>query len=853
MLLAVHSLLIAQKQPLTYFLPDISYDASIPTPEKVLGYQVGEWHVSHDQLLNYFRTLAAASDRIKLVETGRTYENRPLINLIITSKANHDNLASIQSQHIALSDPEKSGSLDISKMPAVLYQGFSIHGNEASGANGALLVAYYLAAGQSPHLEKLLSETVIIFDPCLNPDGLHRFSTWVNMHKNVNLTDDSADREYSEAWPGGRTNHYWFDLNRDWLVTIHPESQARIRTFHAWKPNVLTDHHEMGSNSTFFFMPGIQSRINPITPKKNQELTARLGEYHAKALDKIGSLYFTEEGFDDFYFGKGSTFPDANACIGILFEQASSRGHLQATENGLLSFAFTIRNQVTTALSTQEGVLSLRTELLEFQRDFYKNAIKDAKADDRKAFIVGEKYDHARLATFIDMLKRQQIKVYELSKKVTLNGKDFEPGSACIIPLEQTQNKLIHAFFQRDVTFEDSIFYDVSAWTMPLAFNLQYETLNAKSYSSSLLGQEISTTKLKNGQVMAVASDYAFAFEWDEYYAPAALYHLLKNGVMAKVATKPFTGILKNGEKEFTYGTIVIQHQNQSKSAAEIFDLLKEAALIGHINVYGLTTGLTPVGIDLGSGNMEVVRQPKIALIVGEGSSSNDIGELWHLLDTRYNIPVTKVEASNLSSSNIDRFNVIIMASGNYNRLNAETLKTWLNAGGVLIGTETAVRWLADRQLANVEFKKPKENPSTGVRPYASSQEDRGALSLAGSIFETEIDLTHPLGYGFRNKRLPMFRTSGDFLEPAQNVYAMPSYYTSKPLMAGYAHPTHMSLAGGSASIIVSGVGSGKVISMSDNPNFRAFWYGNNKLLANAVFFGNTISGMTVERPRKKE
>ena len=219
---------------------------------------------------------------------------------------------------------------------------------------------------------------------------MQRFSTWANQHKSKNLVTDPNNREFNEVWPGGRFNHYWFDLNRDWLPAVHVESQNRLKWFHRWKPNILTDHHEQGSNATFFFQPGVPSRVNPLTPAKNQELTEKLGKFHAAFLDRIGSLYFTKENYDDFYYGKGSTYPDINGAIGILFEQASSRGHAQETANGILRFPFTIKNQFTTTLSTLEGAKALRKEFLTYQRDFYKNALTEAAAAPVKAYVFGE-------------------------------------------------------------------------------------------------------------------------------------------------------------------------------------------------------------------------------------------------------------------------------------------------------------------------------------------------------------------------------------------------------------------------------------------------------------------------------
>ena len=403
-------------QDLKYYLPDsVIYNPSIPKPKDIIYHEVGEWHVTHDRLANYMKAIAtAAPERVKLETMGFTYEQRPQVLLIITSPKNHQRLEDIRQQHIQLTDPARSASLNIDDMPIVVWIGHSIHGNEPSGANASLISAYYLAAAQGKQIDELLDNVVILFDPSFNPDGLQRFSTWANQHKSKNLVSDPNSREFNEVWPSGRFNHYWFDLNRDWLPAVHVESQNRLKWFHQWKPNILTDHHEQGSNATFFFQPGVPSRVNPLTPDKNQELTAKLGKFHAAFLDRIGSLYFTKENYDDFYYGKGSTYPDINGAIGILFEQASSRGHLQETANGLLSFPFTIKNQFTAALSTLEGAKALRKEFLQWQRDFYKTAMTESANASVKAYVFGDDNDKAKTAKFIEMLLRHQIEVYGL-------------------------------------------------------------------------------------------------------------------------------------------------------------------------------------------------------------------------------------------------------------------------------------------------------------------------------------------------------------------------------------------------------------------------------------------------------
>ena len=270
---------------LDYYLPqNITYDDNIPKPADIIGHEVGEWHVTHDKLMFYMQTLAEKSNRISIENRGSTFEGRPILLLTITSPKNHNNLEQIRAEHIALTENGNT-SASIENMPIIVYQGFSIHGNEPSGANAGLAYAYYLAAAQGPEIDELLDNLVILMDPSYNPDGLQRFAYWANTNKSINLNPDNNEREYHEVWPGGRTNHYWFDMNRDWLPVQLPESRARIETYHKWLPNILTDHHEMVTNSTFFFQPGEPTRVHPLTPAMNQELTAQIGSYHAKALD----------------------------------------------------------------------------------------------------------------------------------------------------------------------------------------------------------------------------------------------------------------------------------------------------------------------------------------------------------------------------------------------------------------------------------------------------------------------------------------------------------------------------------------------------------------------------------------
>ncbi len=843
--LLMNVIIHAQGIPLSYYLPEVSYDKSIPTPTSFFGFQIGEQHVSHDMQYMYMRALADASPRITLTEYARTHELRPLVYLTITSERNHGRLEEIRQQHLRLSDPEQNIKPS-DQQPIVIYQGYSIHGNEPSGGNAAVLMAYYLAAAQTPELEAMLDNMVILLDPCLNPDGFHRFANWVNMHRNKNLTANPNDREFTESWPRGRSNHYWFDLNRDWLPVQHPESRGRIGVFHHWKPNVLTDHHEMGTNATYFFMPGAPTRANPINPKRNQELTAKIGNYHAQELNKIGSLYYTKEGFDDFYAGKGSTYPDFNACIGILFEQASSRGHVQESQNGLLTFAATIRNQVATSFSTQKAALEMRKELLEYQREFYQSAKAEAKADNRRAFVFGDNHDAARIYHFLDILHTHQIAVHELKKAVTIENKRFEPNTAYVVPLEQQQYRLIRAIFETQTTFEDSIFYDISTWTMPLAFNLTYAAVG--SDFNGLLGVRIGKPALSTTEA-PVYSDYAYLLNWNDYYAPKVLNALLNAGLRAKVANLPF----RNDGRNFSAGTVMIPAQNQSLPPRQIHQLIVDLAPKSAVNVYAVNTGLSDSGIDLGSNNFNAINRQEVLMLVGGGVSSLSAGEIWFQLDQRYDIVLTKVETTTFNRIDLNRYTTIILPDGNYNDLSSgaiEKLKQWLAAGGNLITVGNAVNWVAGQRLANISFKSSAGNTTDKKNqqlPYADLGNNVGGAVLGGAIFQAKADLTHPILFGYQQPMIPVFRTGIDFMSIGKNPYATPLAYTEKPLLSGYINAKNLQDASNGASIVVSNSGRGQVICFADNPVFRGFWFGGNKMLANAIFFGSAIDRRSME------
>ena len=841
-ILIVSLVSFSQDRPvLEYYMPaGADFDSSIPAPGS-FGHEVGEWHVTHDKLVGYMKLLESLSGRAVWEEYGRSWEGRPLGQLIITSEKNMARLEEIRLEHLKLSDPSVSKGIRTADMPLVIKLGYGVHGNESSAPNASLLIAYYLVAGQGPQVEEILDKCVILIDPSLNPDGLQRHSTWVNMHRGVTLSTDPSGREFNEAWPGGRTNHYWFDLNRDYLMLQHPESVGRVEAFHRWMPNINTDHHEMGANSTFFFQPGVQTRNNPVIPPDNQELTAGIGNYHARYLDSIGSLYYTEESYDDYYLGKGSSYPDAHGSVGILFEQAGTKGHLREVPGGVLSFPFAIRNQFNVSLSSIEAGLDMRVKLLDMQREFYLSAVREAEAAPVKGYLFCAGDDRGASARFIENLLRHKIEVYRCSRSLTKNGISYVPGDSYFVPARQKEYRFVRSLFETVKTFADTVFYDISTWVMPMAFNLSYTPLTGAE-AAGMTGERITVAPFPEGSLTGNGKDYAWLFEWSDTYAPKALYMIQSAGLTARVATGPFTAVMTDGNKrDFSYGTIMIHQGENARPAGEIREILKKAAGECGITIHGVSTGLTPSGIDLGSGGFTVLTKPSVMLVVEDGTPADDAGEIWHLLDVRYSMPVTLITPSRLSSAGLSKYNVIIFAGNpSLSSYATDRLREWNRSGGTLIGYRGGNRWLAANDFAEVSYIESATPDKSPERQYAERSVDRAKQTVPGTIFRARIDISHPLCYGYSSPYLPVFKTDASAVKVTGSSYNTPVKYTSDPLLSGYCSKENIERIGNSAVVSVH-QGPGRVISIYDDTNFRAIWYGTSKLFINAVFLGQVL------------
>ena len=818
------SFLLVQGQA-NYFYPNKgSFDASIPTPEQFLGYAIGEQHTRHDRIVAYLKELDRLSDKVSFEIIGETFEHRAQVVAIFSSPENHKNIEQIRLQHLS---NQTNGTNN--KVPLVIHLAYNVHGNEPSSSEAALLTAYYLTASQSEQTQQWLNNMIITLDPVINPDGRDRHTHWANMHKGTPAVADPNDREHNEIWPGGRFNHYWFDLNRDWFLGTFPETRNRINFFHKWRPYVQTDHHEMGTNSTFYFDPGKESSNNPIVPDYlYKNIYPKFGEYFTKATNSIGSMYFTKEAFDKLYPGYGSSYINFYGGAGFLFEQGSSRGHVQETTTIPITFGFTIRNQFTASLATITASLAEKESLIELRKQFYLTAKQQAANSVIKGYSFGDPNDFNRTKAFIDLLLLHKIDIYKVP-----NSTNY------FVPTAQDNYIMVKSIFENQITYKDSTFYDASTWSLIHAYGLPFTEVK----SSMVLAEKINAPLVLNNTPI-VKSNYAYLVNNTDYNIHQFIYALQNEGVFVQTATRTFSTNINGENMNFGYGSIVISVQQQKVDADMLYNIISKASVAANIKVHTVASGFNSSGIDLGSNYVKTLKKPEAAMIIGSGVAASEAGEIWHLLDQRLHMPITKIDILNFSRVRLERYNTLVMVSGAYNFLDknsVDKIKAWVQNGNTLITIKSGADWAIKNGFT--KFKLAVDSSTTkGRLDYDRASDMEGAKALGGSIFSIDLDTTHPIGYGFSKRKVSVYKNNSTFFQNSTNAYSTIAQYTNTPLVGGYLHPNSLKMIKNSPSILVGAEGSGRVILFADEPNFRGTWYGTNKLFLNALFLGNIMT-----------
>ena len=830
---------------LAYFMPEGSqvYNPQIPTPKEVLGFQLGEQHAGWDQVVEYMRTLAQSSDRVTVKETGRTYQHRPFIEVVITSAENQKQIDRLKEEHRQLTDVSKSGSLSIDNMPVIVSLIYSIHGNEASGVNASLAVAYHLAAAQGPEIEELLKQEIVVITPGANPDGINRFASWVNSSRSFTNVSDTHSREFTEPWPSSRTNHYWIDCNRDLLMVQHPEGINNLKGYFDWMPNVVVDQHEQGALRPYYFSPGHPKRTHPYTPQLNQDLTAEVSSYTAKALDRIGTTYYSKEGYDDFYYGKGAAYGDAHGSVCLLYEQGSTRGHLRNTPSGVWTFGWTIRNQAIASCATLEAAKAMRHSLLTYQKEYYERTASEARKEPVQGYVFDTRGSKSVAFHFLENMARHHIEVYQLAKDYKAAGdKAFSKDSAYVIPVAQKYSTMVKAVMEDCLEFTDSTFYDISTWTFPHAFNLKCAPVKSVA---GLMGARIERNDFPQGQLIGGESRVGYVFENREFYAPKVVYELQRKGIRVSASNRPFR--FKNAEGEWTmgYGTYQVLTHNQSLSSEALYATLSELAKVSGVDIYSADSGLMS-DVDFGSPAFKALEQPKVAMLVGRGVGIPESGEIWFLLDKRFQMRPVLIEDPSLTSKDLKEYNVIILANGvpSLTESTVSALKEWTAAGGVLIATGKASTWVSKQGLISLKTKEStleKADTLSIYDSFANKTEAKAGKTIKGVMLNCHLDKTHPLAWGLDQDEIAVIKTNNLIFEKDKNPYVSPLYYTKKPLLSGFLSADNEKLLKEEPAVMVKPYKGGKVIVFSDDMNFRSYFFGTSKLFMNALFYNKCM------------
>ena len=834
----------------------VQYDPAIPKPEDVTGYRLGEIVYPPHMHASYVEALGEVSDRMVVSIIGRSHFGRPIHQVTISSPANLARLDAIKATQRSLLEP--NAPQPPADHPVIMQFTFGVHGSEPSSYDAAPAMLYHLAAAQGPEIETLLQEAVINIVVPINPDGVNRFAQWTNMHHAAAPVADPQSREHYFEWPWGRTNHYYFDLNRQKLLVNQPESRAVVEFTHEWMPNIVGDYHEMGSNSTYMFSPGPVDRRNPLFSDAAVELNRDMNSFVAEQLDGEGALYVTEELFAHFYLGFGSSYPNLMGAVPYLFEQSSTRGLIRETEYGTLRYDDKIGQQARVGLAVIRAGQARRAELQAHLASFYDESRELAASDPVDAYVFSST-DPARLAGFLDMLGVHGIEVRELDRSVEADGRSYEPCEAFIVIANQTHYRIIKGLFGAEIIEDRTEFYDVSGWTQPLAWDIDYSELGGRAFSSNLAGDLVEG--FDAAAPTPERSPYVYVLEWDSYYAPRALYRMLDAGLRARVIPDETTVRTRAGDVQPGRGAIVVPIAGQELDADAIYELMVRAAREDAVTVHAATTGITTRGSDLGGFSLGNVEKPEVLLATGRGVSSNDAGEYWYLLDHEMNIPVSMIDVSEMPRASLERYTHIILPGGQYGSLDEnfrERLDGWVRAGGVLIASESASRWVAEHDLSSAvllgeEDEESEANESGGGEAGADENDETDAdvayedintwdaeVRISGALFETRADVTHPLVFGLRDSMLAVTKIGTDAFAPSDNPFALPVRYAEDdPILAGYTSEENREMLEGAGMMHAERRGSGSVILFADNPVFRAYMKGTSRLVTNAIFFGD--------------
>ena len=812
----------------------------LQSPAAFLGYNIGERFTPHWKIVSYFQHAAAQSPaKMKLEQYGETNEGRPLLLAFLSSPENMRNLDYIRMNNLRLANLAKDKmAADEQNAPAIVWLSFNVHGNEPASSEAALLTLYGLLQPEDVKTAEWLKKTVVIIDPCLNPDGRDRYVNWFNSAVGKKFNADPLAREHREPWPAGRTNHYNFDLNRDWAWQTQVESRQRLKKYLEWMPQVHVDYHEQGINEPYYFAPAAEPLHEVITPWQ-KEFQQTIGTNHAKYFDANHWLYFTKIRFDLFYPSYGDTYPMYNGSIGMTYEQGGIAGGLAVLndENDTLTLGDRARHHYTTALSTIEVAAQHSGRLVKEFRNYFNQAVKTGVGEYKTYVIKSDPRDAQRMDKLMELLDRNGIQYTGGSG--TGRGYNYHTGKEevfnygsndLLVSALQPRSALVKVLFEPQSRLSDSVTYDITAWALPYVYNLKaFASREKLAGSGPVIRQKIVNSSTR----------YGYVLPWSGVRSVKTAGQLMQKGILLRCAETPFT---LDGQS-FDRGSILILQTANKKAGENLWTLVREVADANQVQLYPVSSGMVEKGFDFGSDLVHPLKAPRIVLITGDAISTTAAGGIWSFFEQELDYPLTQVSTNDIQRIDWSKVDVLIMPDGNYRFLNdkaqTDALKEWIRAGGRVVALESAVPQLAKVDIG-MKPRKGEEDKKHGdeydaLKRFENRERDAITGITAGSIYKVELDPTHPLAFGYPGYYYTLKQDDHlyEFLgEGGWNVGVI----KKDNQIAGFVGNRLKEKLKDGLLIGVQGMGNGAVVCLADDVLFRNFWENGKLLFCNALF-----------------
>ena len=814
------------------------------SPAEFLGYELGERFTPHHRVVAYVEHVAAQAAHVEVEQYGLTNEGRPLLLAVVSSAANVARREVIRTNNLKLTGLME-GPPD-GTTPAIVWLSYNVHGNESVSTEAAMATLYDLANTNNARTQAWLENTVVLLDPCINPDGRDRYVHFFNrtVGRFSNPLPDA--REHHEPWPGGRTNHYYFDLNRDWAWATQAETQQRLPRYNQWMPHIHVDFHEQGVDQPYYFAPAAEPYHEAVTPWQ-RELQAMIGRNHARYFDENGWLYFTRQVFDLFYPGYGDTWPMFNGAIGMTYEQGGSgRAGLGiiTAEGDTLTLRDRIDHHHTTSLSTIETAANNHTRIVQEFEQFFAQSQTDPPGR-YKTFVVKPNGNPDKLAALTAHLDQQGITYGYATRARQGQGFAYLDGSTGAVSIEpgdlmvstfQPKGVLASVLFEPEAALSDSLSYDITAWALPYVYGLDAYALTQR------LDPDAPTFAYGAPAANTVAQPVAYLAEWKSFEDVQFLASVLRAGVKLRFSEEPFT----IDGRRYDPGTLILTRTG-NEALGDTFDrIVQDAAAALDQPLHAVETAFVTDGVDFGSSDVPFLKKPRVAVVAGEAASSYSLGQVWHFFDQQIGYPVTLVNADDFASLHLYHYDVVILPNGSYRRLltdeRLDAVKEWIRAGGRLVALEGAASFLAGKEgfaLKRKDEKKTEENgdedeAERALRAYGERSRKAISQRVTGAVFRAHLDATHPLAFGYDDTYFTLKRSNNAFafLENDWNVGVL----REDARVSGFAGAQALDKVENTLLFGVQTMGRGEVVYLLDDPLFRGFWYNGRLLLGNAVF-----------------